>query len=113
MLAGRAGRGALRRSGSRSRRSRSGPWSGRRVPAGAAARRIASVACGDGLPKTLVMSPVGPVPVFSSTMLAVATAPTSQPARVYGTHGAGAFAPVGVIMFGTVGVFGAETGSVQ
>ena len=74
---------------------------------------MASVAWGDGLPKTLVMSPLGPVPVFSSTVFAVATAPKSQPARVYGTHGAGAFCPVGVTMFGTVGVLVAETGSVQ
>jgi len=36
-----------------------------------------------------VMSPPGPVPVFSSTMFADATAPKSHPARVYGTHGAG------------------------
>src|SRR5262249_16941663 len=42
-------------------------------------------------PKTLVMSPFGPVPVFSRTTLASATAPKSQPARVYGTHGAGVF----------------------
>ncbi len=31
------------------------------------------------------------MPVFSRTVFAVATAPTSQPARVKGTHGAGAF----------------------
>ena len=35
--------------------------------------------------------PGGPVPVFSRTMFASATAPKSQPARVYGTQGAGAF----------------------
>src|SRR6476620_5581317 len=83
------------------------------VLGGAVADSIASVPCGDGLPKTLVMSPLAEVPVFSRTVFAVATAPKSQPARVYGTHGAGAFAPVGVIMFGTVGVLVAETGSVQ
>ena len=42
-------------------------------------------------------------------MFALATAPTSQPARVYGTHGAGAFVPSGVTMLGMV----PETGSVQ
>jgi hypothetical protein len=35
------------------------------------------------------MSPLGPVEVFSRTRFAVATPPKSQPARVYGTHGAG------------------------
>src|SRR5262249_59889835 len=35
------------------------------------------------------MSPPGPVAVFSRTTFASATAPKSQPARVYGTHGAG------------------------
>src|SRR5579859_100397 len=73
----------------------------------------ASACCGEGLPKTLVMSPFGRVLVFSSTVLAVATAPKSQPARVYGTQGAGAVVPDGVTMFGTVGVLKAETGSVQ
>src|SRR6476620_12249147 len=82
------------------------------VLGGAAADSIASVAGGDGLPKTLVMSPFGPVPVFSRTVFAVATAPKSQPARVYGTHGAGAFLPSGVTMFGTVSAL-ATTGSVQ
>src|SRR5262245_7424027 len=42
-------------------------------------------------PNTFVMSPFGPMPVFSSTTFASATAPKSQPARVYGTHGAGVF----------------------
>ena len=50
---------------------------------------------------------------FSRTVLAVATSPTSQPARVNGTHGAGAVRPSGVTMFGTVGVLAADTGSVQ
>lgn len=79
---------------------------------GAELDATASLNCGDGLPNTFVMSPEGPVPVFSSTVFAVATAPKSQPARVYGTHGAGAFLPSGVIMFGTVGAF-ATIGSVQ
>src|SRR5262249_19476297 len=83
------------------------------VPDGAAFESTASFHCGEPEPKTLVMSPVGPVPVFSSTMFAEAMAPTSQPARVYGTHGAGAFIPSGVIIFGTVGVLVAETESVQ
>src|SRR5258708_2161607 len=38
---------------------------------------------------TWVMSPNAPVPVFSSSMLAVETPPKSHPARVNGTHGAG------------------------
>src|SRR5215471_7387749 len=42
-------------------------------------------------PNTLVMSPFEPVPVFSRTTFASATAPKSQPARVYGTQGAGVF----------------------
>ena len=82
------------------------------VPDGAAADAFASVACGDGLPNTLVMSPLALVLVFSRTVLAVATAPKSQPARVYGTHGAGAFFPSGVTMFGTLSAAG-TTGSVQ
>jgi hypothetical protein len=52
------------------------------------ASTAASVNCGDGLPNTLVTSPLGSVRVFSSTMFAVAIAPTSQPARVQGTQGA-------------------------
>ena len=40
-------------------------------PGGRGGGAIASVACGDGLPNTFVMSPVGPVPVFSRTMFAV------------------------------------------
>ena len=50
--------------------------------------------------------------VFSSSMLAVPTPPTSQPARVNGTHGAGVFRAPSVIMFG-FGSFVASTGSVQ
>ena len=47
------------------------------------------------------MSPNGPVPVFSSSMFASETAPTSQPARVYGTHGAGVVFCPSVTMFGS------------
>src|SRR5215831_10197402 len=79
----------------------------------AASAAVQTAGGGVGAPNTLVMSPVGPVPVFSSTMLAPATAPTSQPARVYGTQGAGAFIPLGVIILGTVGVPVAATVSVQ
>src|SRR6266567_6586201 len=51
---------------------------------------------------------------FSISMLAVEIAPTSQPALVNGTHGAGATAPVGVTMVGVVSVVWlAATGSVQ
>jgi hypothetical protein len=44
-------------------------------------------------------------------MLADATAPTSHPARVKGTHGAGGTEPSGVTMFGVPVT--ASTGSVQ
>ena len=53
-------------------------------------------------PKTCVMSPVAAVDVFSSSMFAVPTPPTSQPARVNGTHGAGVVFCPSVIMFGSV-----------
>ena len=52
------------------------------VPAGAALEASASFHSGEPCPKTLVMSPLGPVEVFSSTTFALATAPKSQPARV-------------------------------
>ena len=79
------------------------------VPEAAIWEALPSFHSGEFSPKTLVMSPVGSVaktldePVlktiallFSSTVLAVPTLPTSQPARVNGTHGAGALrtAPV-------------------
>ena len=55
--------------------------------------------------------------MFSSTVLAVATWPTLQPARVYGTHGAGAFLPPAVSMLKLwsvgVDVAGSKIGSVQ
>ncbi len=62
------------------------------------------------------MSPFGPVPVFSSTTFARAVAPQSQPARVYGTHGAGVFlgeplSPLTMIGVGSAG--GTPTSSVR
>jgi hypothetical protein len=47
------------------------------------------------------MSPNVPVPVFSSSRFAVPTPPTSQPARVNGTHGAGVVFCPSVTMFGS------------
>src|SRR5258708_17225973 len=52
----------------------------------------ASIASAEPAPNTVVMSAL----VFSSSMFAMETAPTLHPARVKGTHGAGAFAPEGV-----------------
>ena len=40
--------------------------------------------------------------LFSSTVLAMETFPTSQPSRVYETHGAGVVFCPSVIMFGCV-----------
>ena len=57
------------------------------------------------------MSPAGPVPVFSRIVLAVLTAPKLQPARVNGTHGAGALWPSLVTMLNAESL--AEAGSVQ
>src|SRR5258708_37455550 len=51
-----------------------------------------SAASGEPAPNTVVMSAC----VFSSSMLAIETAPTLHPARGKGTHGAGAFLPEGV-----------------
>src|SRR5712691_11934830 len=59
------------------------------VPDGAALEATACDHSGEPVPKTSLMSPNGPVPVFSSSMLAVETPPKSHPARVNGTHGAG------------------------
>src|SRR5215467_3922489 len=73
----------------------------------------ASACWGEGLPNTLVMSPVGRVLTFSKTMFAPATAPKSHPARVYGTQGAGMFEPSGPTILNDVGVPAEETGSVQ
>jgi hypothetical protein len=62
------------------------------------------------------MSPfAADVPVFSSTVFATETLPTSQPARVYETHGAGVVfgAPESAFtMFGELSS-GAETGEFQ
>src|SRR4030088_3646263 len=51
-------------------------------------------------PKACVISPNGPVPVFSSSMLAVETPPKLHPARVNGTQGAGVVFCPSVTMFG-------------
>src|SRR5262249_5621037 len=57
---------------------------------GAALEATASFHSAEFTPKTFVISPFGPVPVFSRTMLAGPPAlPKSHPARVYGTQGAG------------------------
>ena len=52
---------------------------------------------GESCPKTFGMSN----PAFSSTMFAVETSPTSQPAFVHGTHGAGVATSVVVAEAGT------------
>src|SRR3954453_21164806 len=90
-------------------------------PATASLRRLVSEppaldqsanACSpDGLPNTFVMSPLAFVFVFSSSMFAIENAPTSQPARVNGTHGAGVFFCPSVIRLGSVSL--SVTGSVQ
>src|SRR5262249_57067320 len=54
----------------------------------------------DPAPKTLGTSG----PMFSSTAFAVDTMPTSQPARVKATHGAGAFLPSAVSMLNVASV---------
>src|SRR5438094_7639605 len=61
------------------------------VPDGAAFDATASFHSGDPVPKASLMSPKGPVPVFSNSILAADTPPKSQPARVNGTQGAGVF----------------------
>src|SRR5580765_3092892 len=55
-----------------------------------------SIASGEPAPKTVGMS----IAVFSRIVFAVATAPKSHPARVYGTHGAGAILPFSLIISG-------------
>ncbi len=65
------------------------------LPEPAIAEVVASANWGEPEPNIVVTSPLGPVPVFSRTMLAEATAPTSQPARVNGAQGAGMFVPSG------------------
>ena len=42
------------------------------------------------------------IAVFSSTVFAVPITPTSQPARVNGTHGAGAILPFSLIISGVI-----------
>src|SRR5919108_3027629 len=71
------------------------------VPEGAAFEAIASFHSGDPVPNASLMSPNGPVPVFSSSMFAVETPPKSQPARVNGTQGAGVVFWLSVTMFGS------------
>src|ERR671930_394585 len=70
------------------------------VPAGEAFEANASFHSGEPTPNVSDMSPKGPVPVFISSTFASPTAPKSQPARVYGTHGAGVFFCPSVTMFG-------------
>src|SRR5437899_9572054 len=65
---------------------------------------FASFHSGDPVPNTFVMSPEAEVELFSSTMFAVETPPTLQPAFVYVTHGAGAVWPPSPTMFGIVSV---------
>jgi hypothetical protein len=72
---------------------------------------VALVHGGELAPNTLVTSPAELVLVFSSSMLAMLNAPTSQPARVNGTHGAGVFVPRLVIKLNAESVV--LTGSVQ
>src|SRR5882724_3001972 len=63
-------------------------------------------------PNTIGMS----IAVFSRIVLAVATAPKSQPARVNGTQGAGAILPFSLIISGVVSVLlpaGSKSGAVQ
>src|ERR1700752_4446753 len=82
----------------------------------AASGVAASRNSGEPGPKTVKMSPPAElVELFSSTIFADATAPKSQPARVYGTHGAGVVfgAPLSPLtMFGS-GSLTASTGSFQ
>src|SRR5260221_14728049 len=74
---------------------------------------LTSAAWDELAPKTVGMS----VAMFSSTVFAVATWPTLQPARVNGTHGAGALCPSAVSMLNVVSlgveVVGSKIGSVQ
>src|SRR5258708_22617092 len=71
-----------------------------------------SAGSGDPGPNTVGIS----MDVFSRIVLAVATAPKSQPARVNGTHGAGAIFPFSLIISGVVSVVlpaGSKSGAVQ
>ena len=71
------------------------------VPDGAAFDANASFHSGDPVPKASLMSPKGPVPVFSSSMFAAETPPKLHPALVYGTQGAGVFFWPSKTMFGS------------
>jgi hypothetical protein len=69
--------------------------------AGAGGGGVSAMSCavsGESGPKTFGMSKPG----FSSTMLAVETSPTSHPARVHGTQGAGVATSVVVADAGTL-----------
>src|SRR5262245_61023866 len=72
-----------------------------------------SAASGEPAPNTVGMS----MAVFSNTVLAAATIPTSQPARVNATQGAGAMRPSSLIISGVVSdgveVLGSKRGAVQ
>src|SRR5512140_2847597 len=71
-----------------------------------------SAASGDPAPNTVGMS----IAVFSRIVFAVATAPKLHPARVKGTHGAGAILPFSLIISGVVSVVlpaGSNSGAVQ
>src|SRR6266511_1892928 len=73
---------------------------------------MTSAASGEPAPNTVGMS----IAVFSRIVFAVATAPKSQPARVNGTHGAGAILPFSLIISGVVSVVdpaGSKSGAVQ
>src|SRR5262249_49825794 len=74
---------------------------------------LTSAASGEFAPNTVATS----MAVFSRIMLAPATTPTLQPARVYGTHGAGAIFPSSLIIVGVVSVgvvvLGSKSGAVQ
>src|SRR5438046_824625 len=75
---------------------------------------LTSCASGESAPNTVGTSSE----VFSRIVLAVATGPRAQPARVYGTHGAGAILPFSLIISGVVsnaglGSPGSKSGDVQ
>src|SRR6266481_4086532 len=57
---------------------------------------FASMPSGDVAPNTVLTS----AGMLSNSILATENAPTSQPARVYGTHGAGAVLPSSLIISG-------------
>src|ERR1700686_2687778 len=75
--------------------------------AASAAEAAASVACGEVAPKTGGMW----IELLASSKVAVPTPPTLHPARVKGTHGAGAFLPCAVSMLVVRSVTAAPVGS--